>query len=140
MQYAKTSDGFMVRCEIGDEVITTLSKFATDNKIHSGSITGIGALLNPELGYYDIHTKSYIRKKFDGDFELVSLTGNFARMGQNTILHCHAAFSDSQFRVIGGHLFSAEVAVTGEFYIRPGGITIERGPDPKTGLNLMNLK
>ena len=140
MQYAKTSDGFMVRCEIGDEVIATLTKFAADHKIHSGSIIGIGALLNPELGYYDIHTRTYTRKKFDGDYELVSLTGNFARMGETTIMHCHAAFSDIEFRVIGGHLFSAEVAVTGEFYIRAGGTTIQRAPDPLTGLNLMKLQ
>jgi uncharacterized protein len=137
MQYAKTADGFMVRCEIGDEVIATLTKFAADHNIHSGSIIGIGALLNPELGYYDIHTKSYTRKKFEGDYELVSLSGNFARMGENTILHCHAAFSDIEFRVIGGHLFAADVAVTGEFYIRPGGINVERAPDAVTGLNLM---
>lgn len=140
MQYANTSDGFMIRCEIGDEVIATLTKFAIDNKIYSGSVIGIGALLNPELGYYDIHTKTYTRKKFDGDYELVSLTGNLARMGDNLILHCHAAFSDAEFKVIGGHLFAAGVAVTGEFYLRPGGVTIERAPDSLTGLNLMSLK
>jgi|WetSurMetagenome_2_1015567.scaffolds.fasta_scaffold261145_1 uncharacterized protein len=140
MQYAKTSDGFMIRCEIGDEVISTLTKFAADHKIYSGSVIGIGALKDPELGYYDLHTKTYTRKKFDGDYELIGLSGNLARMGENTILHCHAAFSDSEFRMIGGHLFSAGVAVTGEFYLRPGGVTIERASDPLTGLNLMSLK
>jgi predicted DNA-binding protein with PD1-like motif len=140
MQFVKTSDGYMVRCEIGDEVIGVLTKFAAEHNIHSGSIIGIGALLDPELGYYDIHTKSYTRKKFSGDFELVGLSGNFAKIGDTTIMHCHAAFSDAEFRVIGGHLFSAGVAVTGEFYIRPGGITVERAPDAITGLNLMNLK
>jgi hypothetical protein len=137
MKSTKTADGFLVRCEIGDEVVSTLSEFAAANGIHSGTIIGIGALKNPELGFYDIHTKTYIRKKLDGDFELVGLSGNFARLGADTILHCHAAFSDTEFRVIGGHLFSAGVAVTGEFYIRPGGVEIERGPDPVTGLNLI---
>jgi predicted DNA-binding protein with PD1-like motif len=81
--------------------------------------------------------KEYIKRKFEGDYELVGLSGNFARLGNDTILHCHAAFSDTEFRLIGGHLFSAGVAVTAEFYIRPGGIEIERRPDPKTGLNLI---
>ena len=140
MQSVKTADGFLVRCEIGDEVISTLAKFASENGIQSGTILGIGALKDPELGFYDFHNKKYIRRKFDGDYELVGLTGNFARLGSDTILHCHATFSDTEFRVIGGHVFSAGVAVTGEFYIRPAGIIVERGPDPMTGLNLIKLK
>jgi predicted DNA-binding protein with PD1-like motif len=137
MKFTKISDGYLVRCEIGDEIISSLTEFAAQNKIHSGTIIGIGALLHPELGFYDVHTRSYIRKKFEGDYELVGLSGNFARLGNDTILHCHAAFSDKEFQVIGGHLFSAGVAVTGEFYIRPGEVTIDRGPDPITGLNLI---
>lgn len=139
MKSTKIQDGYLVRCEIGDEVISILTKFAAENDIHSGTVIGIGALLDPELGYYDVHKKEYIRRKFEGDYELVGLSGNFACMGDKTILHCHAVFSDPEFRVIGGHLFSAGVAITGEFYIRPGGITIERAPDSYTGLNLIRL-
>jgi hypothetical protein len=137
MKSTKLADGYLVRCEIGDEVVSAITKFAAEKRIHSGTVIGIGALQDPELGFYDIHKKEYIKRKFDGDYELVGLSGNFARLGNDTILHCHAAFSDTEFRLIGGHLFSAGVAVTGEFYIRPGGIEIERGPDPKTGLNLI---
>lgn len=139
MQSARLVDGYVVRCEIGDEVISTLVNFAAENSIHSGTIIGIGALKDPELGFYDVHKKKYIRRKFEGDYELVGLSGNFAKMGAETILHCHAAFSDTEFRVIGGHLFSAQVAITGEFYIRPGGIEINRAPDVTTGLNLIRI-
>lgn len=137
MRSTKLADGYLVRCEIGDEVVSAITKFAAEKGIHSGTVIDIGALQDPELGFYDIHKKEYIKRKFEGDYELVGLSGNFARFGNDTILHCHAAFSDTEFRLIGGHLFSAGVAVTGEFYIRPGGIVIERGPDPKTGLNLI---
>jgi hypothetical protein len=137
MKGTKTADGFLVRCEIGDEVVSALTRFAAEMGIHSGTIMGIGALKDPELGFYDIHTRTYIRRKFEGDYELVGLSGNFALLDENIILHCHAAFSDTEFRVIGGHLFSAGVAVTGEFYIRPGGTEIKRAPDPVTGLNLI---
>src|SRR4030067_2129171 len=114
MKSTKIADGFLVRCEISDEVVSTLTRFAAAMEIHSGTIMGIGALKDPELGFYDIYNRKYIRSKFEGDYELVGLSGNFARLGDDTILHCHAAFSDTQFRVIGGHLFSADVAVTGE--------------------------
>jgi predicted DNA-binding protein with PD1-like motif len=139
MKFATTKDGFVVRCEIGDEVVSTLVKFAAERGIHSGTVIGIGALKDPELGYYNLEKKEYVKRKYDGDWELASLSGNFARKGSETILHAHAIFSDDQFRTIGGHLFSAQVAVTGEFYIRSGGVEIERGPDAATGLNLMKL-
>ena len=139
MKYTKTNDGFVVRCEIGDEVVAELVRFAAEHKIHSGTVLGIGALKEPELGYYNIDTKEYVKRKFDGDWELAGLSGNFAKKGSDTILHAHAVFSNDKFQTIGGHLFSALVAVTGEFYIWTGGVEIERGPDSATGLNLMKI-
>ena len=139
MKFAKTNDGFVVRCEIGDEVISSLIKFAKEQRIYSGTVIGIGALKDPELGYYNLEKKEYVKRKFHGDWELAGLSGNFARKDSEIVLHAHAVFSDDQFQTIGGHLFSAQVAVTGEFYIKPGGVEIVRALDNATGLNLMKL-
>jgi uncharacterized protein len=139
MQSIKVSDGFLIRCDIGDEIVAKLKAFAAENKIYSGTVLGIGSIKNPELGYYDIEKKVYLKKRFDGDYELLSLAGNFARFGEEVILHCHATLSDPEFHVIGGHLFRADVAVTTEFYIRPGGIELKRALDDKTGLNLLKF-
>ncbi len=139
MDSKKIDTGFIVRCDIGDEVVSSLGGFAAKNSIHSGTVRGIGALEKVVLGYFDVKSKQYIRREFDGVFELLSLSGNFSKKGNETILHCHVVISDKEFHVFGGHLFSAVVAITGEFYIIPGGKEIRRGPDEATGLNLIKL-
>lgn len=139
MKSKKINDGYVVRCDISDEVVSSLARFAAEHNIESGTVIGIGALKNVVLGYFDLSRKEYSRKVFDGIYELLSLSGNFARLDSEIILHCHAVISDSDFRVVGGHLFSGVVAITGEFYIRPGGVRVERGQDAATGLKLIKF-
>jgi uncharacterized protein len=139
MNSINVNDGFLIRCDIGDEIVSRLKGFAAENKIYSGTVIGIGSIKDPELGYYDIEKKIYLKKRFEGDYELLNLSGNFARFGEEVIPHCHATISDPEFHVIGGHLFRAEVAVTTEFYIRPGGIELNRALDKQTGLNLLKF-
>lgn len=139
MKSRKIADGYLVRCDIDDEVVSTLTRFAAENKISSGTVIGIGALKDVVLGYFDLAKKEYLRKEFSGIYELLSLSGNFAKLNSETILHCHAVISDADYNVTGGHLFSGVIAVTGEFYIRPGSGIIKREPDEFTGLNLIKI-
>ncbi len=139
MESKKITDGYLVRCDIDDEVVSTLTKFAAENDISSGTVIGIGALKDIVLGYFDLAKKEYLRKEFYGIYELLSLSGNFAKLSSEIMLHCHAVISDAEYRVTGGHLFSGVIAVTGEFYIWPGGKEISREPDEFTGLNLIKI-
>ncbi len=139
MESKKIENGYIVRCDIGDEVVSALARFAAENNVESGTVIGIGAVKNVVLGYFDLSRKEYLQREFDGIYELLSLSGNFARLDSETILHCHAVISDQDFKVSGGHLFSGVIAITGEFYIRAGGTKVERGPDETTGLKLIRL-
>lgn len=139
MKFKKIENGFLVRCDVGDEVVATLTKFASEHGIASGTVTGIGALKDVVLGYYDLHGREYLKKEFKGNYELLNLAGNFGKIGTEYILHCHATISDIGCKVFGGHLFEGTVAITGEFYIIPGGNEISRGPDESTGLNLIQI-
>lgn len=139
MKSKKTTDGYLVRCDIDDEVVSTLTRFATENDISSGTVIGIGALKDIVLGYFDLAKKEYLRKEFNGIYELLSLSGNFAKLNSETMLHCHAVISDVEYRVTGGHLFSGVIAITGEFHIRPADTEINRELDKFTGLNLIKL-
>ena len=139
MEGKKVTDGYLVRCDIDDEVVSALTKFAAENNISSGTVIGIGALKDIVLGYFDLTKKEYLRKEFYGIYELLSLSGNFAKLDSETVLHCHALISDAEYKVTGGHLFSGAIAITGEFYIRPGNGEISREPDEFTGLNLIRI-
>ena len=139
MKFKKTDNGFIVRCDIGEEVISTLTGFAEEQGISSGSVTGIGVLKDVVLGYYDEQGKEYLKKLFSGNFELLNLTGNFTKLESNCFVHCHATISDVECNAFGGHLFEGTIGITGEFYITPGGVEANRGPDGTTGLNLIKL-
>ena len=140
MKYTKTETGFYVRCDIGDELVSTLIEFAKENNIKSGTISGIGAVKDVVLGYFDFDKKEYLQKEFNDIYELVSLNGNFALKDNDIILHCHAVISDSSMKVFGGHLFEATIAVTGEFYFMPAGVTINRVLNNETGLFLTDFE
>jgi predicted DNA-binding protein with PD1-like motif len=69
--------------------------------------------------------------------ELVSLTGNVTWVDDAPLIHAHAVLAGPDYVAYGGHLFSAEIAVTGEVSIAPFTTRVCRKPDERTGLNLI---
>lgn len=119
----------------GQKLVSTLTQDVVDLGLKGGLISGLGALIHVELGYYHLDHKEYLRKTFsEMDYELISLTGNLSLKEGTPYIHVHAALGDNQFRVFGGHLFEAEVAVTAEISIIPLGKMPVRELDPRIGL------
>ena len=50
----------------GDNINKTFESFAEVNGVGCAWLNGIGALENPEIGYYSLEDKSYNRKTFKG--------------------------------------------------------------------------
>lgn len=139
METKKIADGFVVRLDKGEEVVDSLLKFARQEKIAAGSVSGIGAVTNVTLGYFDRERREYLQKRFDEVYELVSLQGSVATIDEEPILHLHIIISDRDYSLRAGHLFSAEVAVTGEVFVRSYSEPLWRKKDPEFGLNLLKL-
>ena len=62
----------------GDNINKTFESFAEVKGVGCAWLNGIGALENPEIGYYSLEDKSYHRKTFSGEYELISLIGNIS--------------------------------------------------------------
>ena len=139
MTYKKVDQGYIVRLSRGEEIVATLTEFADTVDLKSGFVTGLGAICDVELGLYDLENREYVRKKFDGEYELINLTGNFSILDGRPFLHAHITIADSECRPSAGHLFSANVAVTGEFLVTSTGVEVVRKLDEETGLNLLEL-
>ena len=92
------------------------------------------------MGYYELATKSYIRKFFNYDYELTSLSGNITFKDETVFSHTHINFSDNNFNVYGGHLFEGEISAAGEFIMTVGENFIHRKFDDFTGLALWCLE
>jgi predicted DNA-binding protein with PD1-like motif len=133
--------GFMIRLERGDELIASLVDFAQKRGIQSGFFHGLGAVKNVEIGYYPLETREYVFKKFPEDREVASMSGNIALVDGKPFVHAHAVLSacDDSLSCIGGHIKSAEVAVTLEILLTPFTGAIERKLDENIGLKLLDL-
>jgi predicted DNA-binding protein with PD1-like motif len=117
MQSRKEKSGYILVLEKGEEIRAALLEWAKKEKIEGAYFWGIGAVTNVELGAYSPGKDEYLRKKFTGTYELLSVSGDINNDG----VHAHLAMSGEDFAAIGGHLFSATIAVTGEFFIMPTG-------------------
>ena len=123
----------------GDYINRTFEYFAEIKGVECAWLNGIGAIENPEIGYYSINDKSYHRKHFNGEFELTSLIGNITMKEGKPFAHTHITFSDTNYKVFGGHLFDAKITAAGEFIMQLGNDNITRKMNHGIGLPLWCL-
>ena len=124
----------------GDNINKMFESFAEVKGVGCAWLNGIGALENPEIGYYSLEDKSYHRKTFKGEYELTSLIGNITLKEGKPFSHTHITFSDTEFRVFGGHLFNANITAAGEFIMQFGSDEINREMNAEIGLPLWCLE
>ena len=135
----KKSRAYMTLAK-GDNINKTFESFAEVKGVGCAWLNGIGALENPEIGYYSLEDKSYYRKTFKGEYELTSLIGNITLKEGKPFSHTHITFSDTEFRVFGGHLFNANITAAGEFIMQFGSDEINREMNAEIGLPLWCLE
>jgi predicted DNA-binding protein with PD1-like motif len=139
MQFRKVENAFMVRLMKGEEVIAALASFVEKQKIPGGFVFGLGAFKDATLGYFDSAKKEYVKNHFGEDLEFGSLTGSISYVEGKPFIHAHVVAGGADSSALFGHLFSATISATGEFFVIPSDSKIERKADPDTGLNLLDL-
>jgi uncharacterized protein len=128
---------FILVVHKGENLHEAIKKCAVAAKIQSAALTGLGALTNVKLGYFNLETLQYQYKIFPEMYELIALTGNITRLNNEYIAHLHVALGDSNYNTISGHLDSAIVTVTVEVTVIPLNAPIMRQLDPDFKLNLI---
>jgi predicted DNA-binding protein with PD1-like motif len=122
----------------GQEVMKGLLAFARKHKLVAGHLTGIGAISDAVVGYFDPRKKTYLRIHEKGQHEILSLTGNLARYNGAPFFHVHTALGLRDGHTRGGHLFEATVRPTVELVLTTYPKTVRRKIDPETGLPLLD--
>ncbi len=138
MIYQKRGETYFLQLKVGDEVMESLRSIARDEEIGAASITAIGAVSDPEIGYFNVTSKEYDRISLTGNFELVGLTGNIGWRDGEPLIHAHVVLG-SPTGVHAGHLFRGTICVTGEFVITRHEGRLERRLDPEVNLPLWDL-
>jgi hypothetical protein len=139
MRYRKVENGYFLRLEKGEEVLSSLLQFAEKEKLGAAAFFGLGAIKHIELGYYSMETRSYAKKSFEEDMEVGNISGNIAHLDGKAFVHTHVTISGPDLKAWTGHLFSAVVAITLEIFVFASISKIERRMDPGVGLNLLDL-
>ena len=136
------SDGdvktYLVVFDTGQEVMKGLLAFARKHRLVAGHLTGIGAVSDAVIGYFDPQTKTYLRNHQKGQAEVLSLTGNLALDDNEPFFHVHVALGRRDGSARGGHLFEATVRPTVELVLTAYPRPVRREIDPEWGLPLLD--
>ena len=127
---------FLFGLDYGSEIVASITALAESLGVEAGIVSGIGALKDAAIGYYDQEAHEYRAVEIDRPAEISSLSANISIRDGRPFVHVHATLADSKGCVRGGHLtrgtvFAAEVSIQ-ELLGRPP----VRSLDPTTGLFL----
>lgn len=139
MEAIHDNDRWFIRIDKDEDLFSSLESWAAEHDIKAGHLSGIGALKAVELGFYHLSDKTYERKMFPNEAELLSMDGNLSLLDGKPFFHIHAVLGNEKFQAFGGHLFSAKVAVTCEVNFRPFETGVRRLPNEEIGLNLLSF-
>lgn len=139
MEYRKFDDTYVIRLNKGEEVIESLKEICKNENINLAEITGLGASDLVEIGVFNVQTKEYKTKLFEGMFEITSLIGNATRKDGEVYLHIHINFGDEDGFVKGGHLVKTRISATSEIILRKIEGNVGRKLSTEIGLNLLDF-
>jgi len=130
---------YAVIFESGDEVVSTLTRFAESENLTSSRFTAIGAFSDAVLGYFDWQKKDYERIPVSEQAEVVSLIGDVALDAERPKIHAHAVLGLRDGTTRGGHLLEAHVRPTLEVILTESPNYLKREFDRESGLALIRI-
>lgn len=126
--------------ERGDEVASSLLKFAKEKNLAAAHFTAIGGFSDVILGYFSRERKQYQKIPLQEQVEVLSLVGDIALKEDGTPqVHAHVIVGDANGFARGGHLMEAHVWPTLELILEESPAHLRRHSDPESGLALISL-
>lgn len=139
MEYKKINNKIIARIDANEEILEQLEIIALKEDIKLASISALGAVDKFKVGVFKVSEKKYYANEFDGDYEIVSLTGTISQMDNKYYPHLHISCGDDKGLVVGGHLNYARVSATCEIIIDIISGVVDRTHDENIGLNLFDF-
>jgi predicted DNA-binding protein with PD1-like motif len=127
MKAMQDTDGrWVLSLHPGESIREEIEGLALREGIQGATLSGIGAIHDPEIGHYDLANKTYRQRGFPGLWELITIQGNVSMLEGKPFMHAHVTFAGSDYHVRGGHLFDATIAVVGEIFLNPISVPLPR--------------
>ncbi|RRD63928.1 PPC domain-containing DNA-binding protein [Fretibacterium sp. OH1220_COT-178] len=141
---------FILRLRPGTDLMEGIRTFCVERGIRSGAITTLlGSLRWMRYVYPVPDSKALSGLRYcapivlDGPVELLSGAGTIGEMREDgeAVVHLHAAFTDPEGRVFGGHVLGGPVAVTVEVAIDAlDGVALSRAVDEETDMPVFSIE
>lgn len=139
MEYRKFNNTIVARIDKGEEILEQIKQIALRENIKLANINALGATNEFTVGVFKTQEKKYYANSFEGDFEIVSLTGTINTMNGDFYTHIHMSAGNEKGEVFGGHLNKAIVSATCEMVINIIDGAVDRKADKDIGLNLFKF-
>ena len=139
MQYKQFGSTYLVRIDLGEEIIESLKKLCEDEHIRLGRVEAIGATDHASIGVYDLEKKEYSPEEIDEFMEIASLNGNITAMDGKPYIHLHATLADRRHVIHGGHVLEMRVGATCEMFVTVFDGAVNRQKDEALGINLWTI-
>lgn len=139
MEYRKFDKTIIARIDKGEEILEKVKEIALKENIKLAGVQALGAVSRFTVGIFKTDEKKYAANEFEGDFEIVSLTGTINTMNDEFYSHLHMSVGGEKGEVFGGHLSKAIVSVTCEMVINIIDGKVDRRRDEQAGVNLFEF-
>ena len=139
MDYRRFENTIVARIDKGEEVLEKIKEIALKENIKLANINALGATNNFTVGVFKTEEKKYYSNTFEGDFEIVSLTGTINTMNDEFYSHIHMSAGNDKGEVFGGHLNKAIISATCEMIINIIDGKVDREKNEEIGLNLFKF-
>ena len=125
--------------DTGDEVVSSLTRFASQHQLAAARFTAIGAFSQATLGYFDWEAKAYEKIPLRKQVEVLSLIGDVAQDAGEPKVHAHVVVGKRDGTAHGGHLLEAHVRPTLEVMLVESPARLARIFDRRSGLALIEI-
>ncbi len=139
MEYRKFDKTYIVRIDRGEEILEQVRELALKEGIRLASVQALGAVNEFTVGVFRPGEKRYDANVFQGDYEIVSLTGTINTMDGGFYTHLHMSAGDETGHVFGGHLNRAVVSAVCEMVVTEIPGSVDRAFNEEVGLNLFRF-
>ena len=140
MEYRKFSQGYVLRLDLGEEIVEQLTALAERENVQLGCVSALGAANDVTIGIFSTGEKKYSARRYQGDFEISALVGSVTRMEGRPYLHLHITIGNPVTgEVHAGHLTSCTISATLELFLQVWDGRVDRKFSDQVGLNLFQF-
>ena len=140
MEYREFPQGYVLRLDPGEEIVSSLTRLVADENIQLASVSAIGAANDVTIGIFNTAEKQYYSQRYQGDYEISALVGSVTRKEGEPYLHLHITIGNPVTgQVHAGHLTSAVISATLELFLQVWDGQVGRKFSDQVGLNLFEF-